>query len=63
MIKVGMVWYPNTPEGRQAARDAFKWRREAAITEIRKMRTYGPSNNNGRAGARKEKRGDMQERS
>lgn len=63
MIKVGMVWYPNTPEGRQAARDAFKWRREAAITEMRKMRTYGPRNYNGRVGRFEKNSGGVQERS
>ena len=60
MIKVGNVWYRDTQEGRKAARDAFKWRRKAWITERRKMMVYGRSGNNyGRPGPGQEKRGGM----
>ena len=41
MIKVGNVWYPNTKEGKQQAKEAFKMRQKAWITVRRKMEIYG----------------------
>ena len=40
-IKVGSVYYPDTKEWRERAKDAFKWRYKGWITEKRKRLKNG----------------------
>ena len=42
MIKVGNVWYPKSQT--KLAKQMLIWRSKAWLTEMRKIRDYGPRN-------------------
>jgi hypothetical protein len=42
MIKVGNVWYPKSQT--KLAKQMLIWRHRAWLTEMRKIRDYGPRN-------------------